>query len=146
MPPQLHIYTATDGFRVGSSPPDYVCEIPQRRTLEQNSIIFFVDQRPRQAACYTRGNNTQKRQLVPVARSTRDKVCADHENALILNNSTVRTEWNLSPHRAILRTIPCCYERTPTQTILPHMDSARRQRGWDSRKGREGHVEVLGGD
>src|SRR5277367_4379307 len=108
-----YTYTATDGFRVGPSPlttfaRSHDDELSNRTassfsliTTQTNSTLHLVQKYieqtvgPCRPPLWRRGSDP----------STRDKVCADHEEALILSNSTGRTEWNVTPSMAILRTI-----------------------------------------
>jgi hypothetical protein len=110
-------------------PPDYVGKIPQRRILEQkassfslimtqtNSMLHWVQQYTEQTVSPCRPP-LWRRSSDP---STRDKVCADHEEALILSNLMAQTEWNPTPCMAILRTILRYFEKNTSHKTHCHI-------------------------
>jgi hypothetical protein len=138
-------YTATDGFRVGPSPPDYVCKIPRRRTLEQNSIIFFVDQRPKTSSTLHLVQQ-YKEQAVGPCRPLSGEGVVTLQQATRSAQITKKLSYSVIQRLELSGTLrlarlyyalyPVILKERLTHNILPHRNSAQRRRGTPGRTGR----------
>jgi hypothetical protein len=82
--------------------------------------------------------------VVTLQHATRSAQISKKLSCLVIRR--LETSGTLHLIRLYYALYPAITKERFTQNIIQHRNLARRRRGWDSRKGRKGQVEVLSGD